>query len=284
MLKKVLLATAAAGLLSACAGDRWDVDQARSIPVQGGAFNQALHAEYITLAADERAEADWRDTAYFLDKARAAAGGEMVAPTALDERDLDARFLGDGQVMRTALMSSLPAGRTALPKAAAQAQAGFDCWMQEAEEGHQPADIAACKEGYALAMAAMKQVMVKPAPAPEPAAAQEDFVVRFVTSSAALDAEARATLKAAAEAYRAAKPVTVVIAGHTDTVGADNQNILLSQKRAETVANALATLGVDTDAMALEAYGEEQPAVETGDGVAEPRNRRVEITFKNDSR
>jgi outer membrane protein OmpA-like peptidoglycan-associated protein len=36
--------------------------------------------------------------------------------------------------------------------------------------------------------------------------------------------------------------------------------------------------------MALEAYGEEQLKVPTADGTAEPRNRRVEITFKNDAR
>lgn len=283
MLKKVLLATAAAGLLSACAGDQWDVEGVRSIPVQGGAFNQALHAEYVALADTERQEADWDDAAYFLDKARAAAAGQTVLPTAPGERMLNARFQGDSTTMHDALMAKLPAGRTAAPQAAAKAQGGYDCWAQEAEEGHQMADIDACKATFDQAMKAVDAALVKPAPQPAVAEAKP-FVIYFITSSSKLDDAAMATLEDAASAYRANKPVTVVIAGHTDTVGADNPNILLSQKRAETVANVLATMGVDTASMALEAYGEEQPAVATGDNTPEPRNRRVEITIKNEAR
>lgn len=283
MLKKVLLATAAAGLLSACASpETWDVDKAAALPVQGGAFNQALHAEYVALAKEERDEYDWDDTAYFVAKARAAAAGETVLPTEIGERQLAETYAAAAPSLRDALMARLPEGRTGKPQAAARAQGGFDCWIQEAEEGHQPDHIAACRSTYDAAMA---ELAAKPAPAPQPVATVPGpFTIFFATASSKLDAAARDTLKQAADAYRANKPVTVVIAGHTDTVGTDNPNILLSQKRAETVANALAGLGVDAAAMALEAYGEEQPKVATGDGVAEPRNRRVEITFKNDAR
>ncbi len=281
MLKKVLLATAAAGLLSACASpDTWDVDKAAGLPVQGGAFNQALHAEYVALARAEREEFDWDDTAYFVAKARAAAGGETVLPTDLAERGLAEPYAADAPALRDALMARLPEGRSAKPSAAAKAQGGFDCWMQEAEEGHQPDHIAACRDGYEAAMA---ELAAKPAPKPV-ATVPGPFTVFFPNASFKLDAVGEATLKAAAAAYRANKPVTVVIAGYTDTVGADNANILLSQKRAESVANALAAQGVDAAAMALEAYGEEQPLVPTGDDVAEPRNRRVEISYKNDAR
>jgi outer membrane protein OmpA-like peptidoglycan-associated protein len=37
--------------------------------------------------------------------------------------------------------------------------------------------------------------------------------------------------------------------------------------------------GVPDSAMSTEAYGESRPLVETADGVREPQNRRVEITF-----
>ncbi|RMF00332.1 MAG: flagellar motor protein MotB, partial [Alphaproteobacteria bacterium] len=39
------------------------------------------------------------------------------------------------------------------------------------------------------------------------------------------------------------------------------------------------TLGVSGDAITTQAFGENAPLIETLDGVREPQNRRVEITF-----
>ena len=41
----------------------------------------------------------------------------------------------------------------------------------------------------------------------------------------------------------------------------------------------LAGKGVPDAAMSTEAFGESKPLVDTADGVREPQNRRVEITF-----
>ncbi|GAB3444244.1 OmpA family protein [Insolitispirillum peregrinum] len=277
MLKKVLLVTAAAGLLSACA-DRWDVDGARSMANGGGAFEQALQKEYADLAAAERGRYDWGDAAYFIRKARAAASGQTVLPTALEERDLDDRFIGEATTMRAELMEVLNSGaRTAMPQMAARAQAaGFDCFLEEAEEGHQPDDIAACKATFDAAMAALKGKAPKAAVAP----VNGPFVVYFKTGSFQLDETAMSVLQAAATAYKSNKDVVVVVSGYTDTAGNANANILLSQKRAEAVATALAKLGVSASAMALEAYGEEKLQVSTPNDRPESQNRRVEITFK----
>lgn len=294
MLKKVLLAAVAVGALSACA-DRWDVEGVRGLPNQGGAFHEALQTEYAALAAAERSESDWRDTAYFVAKARAAARGETVLPQPVEERSLNAAEAAELAAARERLMARLEANaRRTDPVNAARAQAGgFDCWMQEQEEGHQPDDIAACRETFVAAMKALEPApkpaapsatKAEPAPQPpqqpeQPAALPGPFIVFFETASARIDATALNVLRAAARAYEQEAPVTVVIAGHADTVGSDNANILLSQRRAEAVADALATLGVPPQAMALEAYGEEQLRVPTPDDTAEPQNRRVEITF-----
>lgn len=277
MFKRILLVTAAVGLVSACA-DQWNVDAARTMPVQGDAFGKALYSEYLALAASEKEQADWTDTAYFLRKAEAAARGEAVVPQALAERDIDdATAAGDLAAARERLMAVLPKAATVVPGIAAKAQAGgFDCWMEQQEEGHQPQDIAACKKTFETAMAAIDEAL-KPKPV---AKAPDAFTIFFKSASSKLDSEALATLRTVAKAYADRKPVTVVIAGHTDTAGGANANILLSQKRAEMVANALVGMGVDPSAMALEAYGEEQLAVPTKDGVSEERNRRVEIKVK----
>lgn len=279
MLKKILLVTAAAGLLSACA-DQWNVDAVQKLPVTGGDFNKTLHQEYVKLAASEKAQGDWRDAAYFLRRAESAARGEKVLPQAVAERELAADKATELSKARVDLLSALDAGgREKAPTMAAKAQAaGFDCWMEQQEEGHQPEDIAACKKAFSDNLAGVKKELEKK---PEPVVEKPQvFVVYFKTGASVLDPNAASVLQAVADAYKKSPAVTVVIAGHTDTAGADTANILLSQKRAERVADQLVKLGIKAESMALEAYGEQQLAVPTKDGVAELKNRRVEIKFR----
>jgi outer membrane protein OmpA-like peptidoglycan-associated protein len=268
MFKKILLVTAAAGLLSACA-DRWDVEGAQSMSNSGSLFSQALQKEYAALASAERDEFDWGDAAYFVRKAKAAASGVAVQPTALSERDLDAPYAAEAASMRETLMAALalPAAQK-MPGVAAKAQAaGFDCYMQEAEEGHQPDDIAACKATFDDAIKTLTAVPTVTGP----------FLVYFKTGSASLDNNAMTVLKAAADAFKANKDVTLAVTGYTDTVGSSRFNILLSRKRADSVRKALNAMGIPTSDMAVAAYGEERLRVATLDGVAEAQNRRVEI-------
>jgi len=70
-----------------------------------------------------------------------------------------------------------------------------------------------------------------------------------------------------------------MIAGHTDRSGSDQYNMGLSQRRADAVRAYLAGHGIPDGVMTTQAFGESRPLVETADGVREPQNRRVEITF-----
>jgi outer membrane protein OmpA-like peptidoglycan-associated protein len=73
----------------------------------------------------------------------------------------------------------------------------------------------------------------------------------------------------------------VIVVGHTDTSGSDAYNNRLSERRAKAVADALVGAGVAQGSMAVDWKGESQPAVQTGDGVKEPLNRRstIDINF-----
>jgi outer membrane protein OmpA-like peptidoglycan-associated protein len=70
-----------------------------------------------------------------------------------------------------------------------------------------------------------------------------------------------------------------MLAGHADKSGSAQYNVGLSQRRADAVRSYLEGRGVPGGAIASEAFGESRPLVETADGVREPQNRRVEITF-----
>lgn len=69
----------------------------------------------------------------------------------------------------------------------------------------------------------------------------------------------------------------VLIAGHTDHVGAKNTNIRLSLKRAESVMSALGSRGVDTTRMTAQGFGFEEPIADNRSKEGQARNRRVEI-------
>jgi outer membrane protein OmpA-like peptidoglycan-associated protein len=79
----------------------------------------------------------------------------------------------------------------------------------------------------------------------------------------------------------ARRPVPdVLVVGHTDAVGNDAFNDALGQQRAETVRTALIRLGIPASDVRAISRGKREPAVPTPDGVAEPRNRRVEIVVR----
>tara|TARA_E500000318_G_scaffold68807_1_gene63655 strand:+ start:2156 stop:3058 length:903 start_codon:yes stop_codon:yes gene_type:complete len=75
--------------------------------------------------------------------------------------------------------------------------------------------------------------------------------------------------------------LNVLVKGHTDRTGSDAYNMLLSQKRAETVAEALKRIGLQDVPVYVEAVGQSQPKVITPDGVPSANNRRVEIELRS---
>ena len=129
--------------------------------------------------------------------------------------------------------------------------------------------------------------MAAPAPPPPPplppcppaAVTPGPFLVFFDWDRSVVTAEAASILDRAAEQYMATGQTRIVLAGHADKSGSDDYNVKLSQRRADAVKAYLAGKGVGGDAIGTEAFGEGRPLVDTADGVREPQNRRVEISF-----
>jgi outer membrane protein OmpA-like peptidoglycan-associated protein len=79
-------------------------------------------------------------------------------------------------------------------------------------------------------------------------------------------------------ARRQAPEITVI--GHTDQVGPDPTNDALSLQRAERVKSILVGMGIPPERILTAGRGRREPLLRTADGVAEPRNRRVEISVR----
>lgn len=104
-------------------------------------------------------------------------------------------------------------------------------------------------------------------------------IVYFGWDEDTLTDRARQTLDGVLANYRAGGSPAVVLAGHADRSGSASYNVGLSQRRANRVRDYLAAGGVGGGSITTQAFGETRPAVETADGVREPDNRRVEITY-----
>jgi outer membrane protein OmpA-like peptidoglycan-associated protein len=106
------------------------------------------------------------------------------------------------------------------------------------------------------------------------------FTLQFIESKDELTEESRQAVDAVF-AEIAKRPVPdVIVIGHTDTVGSDQYNDTLSQQRAEVIRAGLIKNGIAPENIVAVGRGKRELAVPTVDGVAEPRNRRVEIIVR----
>ena len=109
---------------------------------------------------------------------------------------------------------------------------------------------------------------------------EKRFTLHFPEGRDEIADESRAVLDAAL-AEIAARPVQdVLVVGHTDLVGSGPLNDALARQRADTVRAELIRRGIAADAVQASGRGSREPAVPTPAGVAEPRNRRVEIVVR----
>jgi outer membrane protein OmpA-like peptidoglycan-associated protein len=106
------------------------------------------------------------------------------------------------------------------------------------------------------------------------------FLLYFITGTPELTAESKGQIPEILRAIEARKSTDIAIVGHTDRVGSRAKNQTLGLKRAVSIKNILVSDGVDPSGIEVVSHGEDDPLIETEDNVAEPRNRRVEITIR----
>ncbi len=76
-------------------------------------------------------------------------------------------------------------------------------------------------------------------------------------------------------------PQTVIhVLGFTDSDGSDQYNLALSQRRAQSVANFLASRGVAGNRIVVKGYGEQFPVASNASAAGKAQNRRAEIYIK----
>lgn len=99
--------------------------------------------------------------------------------------------------------------------------------------------------------------------------------IRYATNSAALSASSKLVLKQFARYLIQNPGLNVEIGGHTDDVGEDFANLLLSEERAKGVRDFLISQGVNKNRLTAKGYGETQPRVLNDSEENRAKNRRT---------
>ena len=290
--RSLMLACLAALALSACANPK--TEALVTTPATGDRYRDALADNYATKARfEEYKMRDFTSAAFYADKGLRAVRGEKIAPEQPEDWGVWAPVvLADLKGARQHLNNVIDLGAPKnFPILTARAMVSYDCWVEQKDEGFQPMDIANCRREFLHNMAMidgkmadLAETKMQKSTKPMTHAAgqsamlpQQDFTVFFNFNSAELSSEAMKVLESAAANARLADTRVFEVIGHTDRVGPPAYNEELSEKRAESVENALLDMGFDESHFVVRAKGESDPAISTGDGVREPRNRRVRV-------
>lgn len=145
---------------------------------------------------------------------------------------------------------------------------------------------------YAFNKPAPVKTAAAPPPPPPPAAppppparpaappVEQKFLVFFDFDKSNLRADAQKIVSEAADYAKKNGKAKITATGHTDTSGTAAYNLALSERRAKAVQKELVRLGIPEKEIVVRWKGESEPLVQTGDGVKEPQNRRVEIVLE----
>lgn len=116
----------------------------------------------------------------------------------------------------------------------------------------------------------------------------QPFVLKnifFESGSAQLSEVSNAELEVLVDLMKANPTLKVQINGHTDNVGSEQDNLLLSQQRAEAVTNALKKSGIPSASLIAKGYGETRPVSGNDSEEGRRQNRRIEfVLLANNSR
>ncbi|MEP0708466.1 MAG: OmpA family protein [Parvibaculum sp.] len=254
----------------------WTAESYLHEDIQGDSFNACLAREYQDRATSEAyVDCNWVDTAMIVEKGRAAAAGETVLPYDPATKGVLPSDLPELQDARSKLMAALDnGGREERGCACAKAQRYYDGWVEQASDNKlgvngsyfggeggpvQPDRVEAEKAAFYEALTACALQASGP------------WTIYFGFDKYNLTPEAQSVIdQIVAETTG---PLSVV--GHTDTSGSNAYNQALGQRRADSVSNALTAQGKELCSAASK--GETDLAVQTGDGVREPLNRRAVV-------
>lgn len=107
--------------------------------------------------------------------------------------------------------------------------------------------------------------------------------IGFDTGSSAIDEKSVPLMRELVRISKQCPQAILEIGGHTDDLGTRENNLSLSQRRAESVMEFLVRNGVSLSRLRAVGYGEERPLVENTTAERRKTNRRIEFSLVDES-
>ncbi len=234
-----------------------------------GSFNDALAMEYTELGRRQAFENErWMPATAYIRKSKMAEAGNTPALWTPAEMGVN----GEATQLYDEVVATINANRAERPAACARAQAMWDKYLFSLRSAGFGSDCGCPPEE---ALAKLEEALAACAPEMGPA----NYVVYFGFDKWNLTDAARDTLDEVVQAVENMGAEALSVVGHTDTMGSVEYNQGLSERRALSVAEYLDARDIPREDMTLAGRSELEPAVDTGDQVREPLNRRLEITL-----
>ncbi len=111
----------------------------------------------------------------------------------------------------------------------------------------------------------------------------EKQLLNFIYDEAELTEISKSLVEAIIEKVKLTENITVEIYTHTDNIGSDTYNIILSAKRATALENLFIANGVSETDITAVGMGEDAPLVSNSTPAGQAINRRGELIFKTKS-
>ena len=103
--------------------------------------------------------------------------------------------------------------------------------------------------------------------------------VYFDTNKYNINEKSKQTLDKLAAILKEYPDTNVLVAGHTDSVGKDEYNLGLSQRRAQAVTNYFKSKGLASSRFTTKWYGEKNPIASNDTAEGRAKNRRVNVVI-----
>jgi outer membrane protein OmpA-like peptidoglycan-associated protein len=263
----------------------------------------ALQRQEDEFVAQERARAAERERAA-LDRAQAERERAQAEEARRRQAELDAQSAAAARAAAERERLEIESAR----QEALKAQSDAERARAEAEAARQAADAAklAADSEAQQARAQAQQAQAAAAQAEQEKAALRERLreqlsvvletretarglivnvsdVLFDTGSATLKPGAREKLARVAGILAAHPDLKIEIEGHTDSVGGDEYNQRLSERRAESVRSYLVQQKIPPTAVDAEGFGESRPVATNATTAGRQQNRRVELVVSGES-
>src|SRR5580693_596905 len=246
-----------------------------------GAAQMAEDARVLTLRRKEQERLDAERRAQQEARAKAEADAEASRQRALQaqaQSDEDARRRADAEAAQAAAQQQQAASLAAQQQAQTEADAARRA-AEDSERGRQQAEQQ--KEAMrARLLAQLNQVLQTKDTARGLIVSMPDVLFNF--NKYTLKPEARERLARISGIVLAYPDLHLNIEGYTDSIGTDEYNQTLSEKRAATVRDYLVTSGVSINNVVAQGFGKADPVADNSTAAGRKLNRRVDMVVSGD--